>query len=208
MGLHVSDTQKGTLTRMRNVLRRKIETWRSVQVLYMPTVQILTSTVVPTHYQPSDNAEDISLWLPSSLKSKPCDSRLREHEWDLRYAQAHDALEELRQCLRVHCSMLTFKREWVRGQGSNTRAQNALARVQVRQVMCKKRYRVAWEALKTLAPLLKKTRWQGRLQDLKDEDVKPLVDPFGLETEGRRRLTWIWMMTGVDTDGDGGDVDG
>ncbi|KAG1843694.1 hypothetical protein C8R48DRAFT_618502 [Suillus tomentosus] len=208
MGLHVSDTQKGTLTRMRNVLRRKIEMWRSAQVLYMPAVQILTSTVVPAHHQPFENAEDISLWLPSSLKSKPCNSQLRDHEWDLRYAQAHDALEELRQCLRVHCSMLTFKREWVRGQGSNTRAQNALARVHVRQVACTKRYRVAWEALKTLAPLLKKTRWQGRLQDLKDEDVKPLVDPFGTETEGRRRLTWIWMMTGVDTDGDGGDVDG
>ncbi|KIK42783.1 hypothetical protein CY34DRAFT_58396, partial [Suillus luteus UH-Slu-Lm8-n1] len=205
MGLHVSDIQKGTLTRMRNVLRRKIETWRSAQVLYMPAVQILTSTVVPAHHQPSENAEDISLWLPSNLERKPCDSRLRDHEWDLRYAQAHDSLEELRQCLRVHCSMLTFKREWVRGQGSNTRAQNALARVHARQVACTRRYRVAWEALNTLAPLLKKVRWQGRLQVLKDEDVKPLVDPFGSETEGHRRLTWIWMMAGVDTAGDGGD---
>lgn len=76
------------------------------------------------------------------------------------------------------------------------------------QVACTRRYRVAWEALNTLAPLLKKVRWQGRLQVLKDEDVKPLVDPFGSETEGRRRLTWIWMMAGVDTAGDGGDVNG
>ncbi|KAG1738452.1 uncharacterized protein EDB91DRAFT_1249364 [Suillus paluster] len=192
MGLHVSDTQKGTLTRMRNVLH----------------LQILTTTVVPDPCQPFESAEDIRLWLPSNLKGKPCDSRLRDHEWDLRYAQAHDALEELRQCLRVHCSMLTFKREWVRGQGANTRAQNALARVHVRQVACTKRYRVAWEALKTLAPLLKKVGWRGRLQDLKDEDMKPLVDPFSRETEGCRRLTWIWMMTGVDTGSDGGDVDG
>ncbi|KAG1836189.1 hypothetical protein C8R48DRAFT_751702 [Suillus tomentosus] len=205
MGLHVSDIQKGTLARMRNVLCRKIEMWRSAQVLYMPAVQILTSTV---DHQPSDNAEDISLWLPSNLKSKLCDSRLRDHEWDLRYAQAHDSLEELRQCLRVHCSMLTFKREWVHSQGSNTRAQNALAHVHARQVACTRRYRVAWEALNTLAPLLKKERWQGRLQDLKDEDVKPLVDLFGRETEGRRRLTWIWMMAGVDTADDGGDMDG
>ncbi|KAG2066498.1 hypothetical protein BDR04DRAFT_1129977 [Suillus decipiens] len=184
-----------------NVLHHKIETWRSVQVLYIPVVQILTSAVVPAHHQLSENAEDISLWLLSSLKSKPCDSRLRDHEWDLQYAQAHNALEELRQCLRVHCSMLTFKREWVCGQGSNTCAQNALT-------PCTKRYMVAWEALKTLAPLLKKAGWQGWLQDLRDEDVKPLVDPFGRETEGRHRLMWIWMMTGVDTDGDGGDVDG
>ncbi|KAG1844729.1 hypothetical protein C8R48DRAFT_617802 [Suillus tomentosus] len=199
MGLHVSDIQKGTLARMRNVLRHKIETWRSAQVLYIPAVQILTTTVVSNPHQPFENAEDIRLWLPSSLKGKPCDPRLQAYEWDLRYAQAHDALKELRQlfeCLRVRCSMLTFKREWVRGQGSNTRAQNALARVHGRQVACTKRYRVAWEALKTLAPLLKK-----------DEDVKPLVDPFSRETKGRRCLTWIWMMTGVDTGSDGGDMD-
>ncbi|KAG1805426.1 hypothetical protein EV424DRAFT_1544391 [Suillus variegatus] len=71
-----------------------------------------------------------------------------------------------------------------------------------------KRYRVAWKALKTLAPLLKKVGWRGRLQDLKDEDVKPLVDPFSRETEGHCCLMWIWMMTGVDTGSDGGDVDG
>ncbi|KAG1832385.1 hypothetical protein EV424DRAFT_1469546 [Suillus variegatus] len=173
-----------------NVLHRKIEMWRSAQVLYIPAVQILTTTVVSDPHQLFENAEDIHLWLPSSLKGKPCDPRLQAYEWDLRYAQAHDVLEELRQCLR---------REWVRGQGSNTHAQNALAR----------RYRVAWEALKTLVPLLKKVGWRGWLQDLKDEDVKPLVDPFSRETKGcRHRLTWIWMMTGVDTGSDEGDVDG
>ncbi|KAG0701864.1 hypothetical protein DFH29DRAFT_755534, partial [Suillus ampliporus] len=202
MGLHISDTQKGTLTRMRNVLHCKIETWRSVQVLYMPAVQILTTTVVPDPRQPFESAEDIHLWSPSNLKGKPY------HEWDLRYAQAHNALEELRRYLRVHCSMLMFKWEWVHGQGANTHAQNALARVHTRQVACTKRYRVEWEALKTLAPLLKKVGWQGRLQDLKDEDMKPLVDPFSREAEGRHCLTWIWMMTGVDTGSDGGDVDG
>ncbi|KAG2113416.1 uncharacterized protein F5147DRAFT_744141 [Suillus discolor] len=163
MGLHVSDIQKGTLARMRNVLHCKIKTWRSAQVLYIPAVQILTTTVVSNPHQLFENAEDIRLWLPSSLKGKPC---------------------------------------------SNTCAQNALAHVHGRQVACTKRYRVAWKALKTLAPLLKKVGWQGWLQDLKDEDMKPLVDPFSRETEGRRRLTWIWMMTGVDTGSDGGDVDG
>ncbi|KAG1812886.1 uncharacterized protein BJ212DRAFT_1448064 [Suillus subaureus] len=110
----------------------------------------------------------------------------RTYEWDLWYAQAHNALEELQQCLCVHCSMLTFKQEWVHGQGSNTCAQNALAHVHAQQVACMKRYRVAWGVLKTLAPLLKK-----------DEDVKPLVDPFSTKTEGHCCLTWIWMMMGI-----------
>jgi hypothetical protein len=46
MGLHVSDIQKGTLMWMRNVLCRKIETWRSAQVLYIPAVQILATTII------------------------------------------------------------------------------------------------------------------------------------------------------------------
>ncbi|KAG1805425.1 hypothetical protein EV424DRAFT_1544390 [Suillus variegatus] len=61
MGLHISDIQKGTLTRMRNVLHRKIKTWRSAQVLYIPAVQILTTTVVSDPHQPFENAEDIHL---------------------------------------------------------------------------------------------------------------------------------------------------
>ncbi|KAG2028626.1 hypothetical protein BDR03DRAFT_818726, partial [Suillus americanus] len=133
---------------------------------------------------------------------------LQHIEWELRFAQAHDALEELRQCLRVHCSLLNFKREWIRGQGANTRAQNALTRVHARQAACVKRYRTAWGALKRLAPILKKVDWRGRLQDLSDDDVKPLIDPFATQGEGRRRLTWIWMMDGVDGCADGGDVDG
>ncbi|KAG2357826.1 hypothetical protein BDR07DRAFT_1379859 [Suillus spraguei] len=129
-------------------------------------------------------------------------------EWELWFAQAHNALEELRQCLRVHCSLLNFKREWIRGQGANTQAQNALTCVHARQAACVKRYRTAWGALKRLAPILKKVDWHGRLQDLSDDDVKPLIDPFATQGEGRRRLTWIWMMDGVDSCADGGDVDG
>jgi hypothetical protein len=70
-----------------------------------------------------------------------------------------------------------------------------------------KRYRAAWGALKSLAPILKKVDWRGRLRDLSDDDVKPLIDPFATQGEGRRRLTWIWMMDGVDSRADGGDVD-
>lgn len=203
MGLHATDTQKGSLVRMRNSLRRRIDLWRRAQVLYLPAVQALIDQAACEGYE---NAECIKLWLPSQLKARPCDPRLRNDEWELRYAQAHDALEELRQCLRIHCSLLTFKREWIRGQGASTRAQNALARVYERRAACVKRYRSAWTALRALATSMKKKDWQGRLQELADDHVKPLVDPFATG-EGRRQVSWIWMMDGVDC-GNEGDDDG
>ncbi|KAG1789918.1 hypothetical protein EV424DRAFT_1549952 [Suillus variegatus] len=194
MGMHVTDTQRGSIVRMRNSLRRKIETWARVQVLYMPAV-------LQGGRDDQHNAEDIVLSLPSWMKNKPCDLHLQNIEWELRYAQAYDALEELRQCLRIHCSLLTFKREWIRGQGANTRAQNTLTRVHARHTACVKRYRSAWTALKALATLLKKRDWKGRLQELADDHIKPLVDPFGVG-EGRRQVSWIWMMEGIDCNGD------
>ncbi|KAG2103746.1 uncharacterized protein F5147DRAFT_746673 [Suillus discolor] len=130
--------------------------------------------------------------------------RCRINMWQR--TQAHDALEELRQCLRIHCSLLTFKREWVRGQGANTHAQNALACIHRRRTACAKRYQSAWMVLKSLATIMKKNSWQGRLEELADDHVKPLMDPYATG-EGRHHVLWIWIMDGVDH-GDDGDDDG
>ncbi|KAG1788775.1 uncharacterized protein HD556DRAFT_1433970 [Suillus plorans] len=163
MGVHIMDTQWGSLVRMWNLLCHKIETWGHVQVLYMP-------------------------------------AHLQNNEWELRYAQAHDALEELRQCLHIHCSLLTFK-------CTNMRAQNALTCIHGWRTACIKCYRSAWTALKFLAMLLKKMDWKGRLHELADEHIKPLVDLFGV-WEGRRQVSWIWMMEGIDCNGQDCDDDG
>ncbi|KAG1783145.1 hypothetical protein EV702DRAFT_1040889 [Suillus placidus] len=113
MGLHATDTQKGSLMQMWNSLRRRIDMWQCAQVLYLPVIQgLINQTARKDH----ENAECIKL----------CDLCLQDNKWELCYAQTHDALEELRQCLHIHYSLLTFKREWMCGQGANTRAQNAL----------------------------------------------------------------------------------
>ncbi|KAG1720353.1 uncharacterized protein EDB91DRAFT_1240417 [Suillus paluster] len=203
IGPHATDIQQGSLIRKRNSLRHKIETWRGVQVLYMPAVQSL----IQRGHEDHKNAEDLTLWLPSRLRNKPCDQHLQNDEWELRYAQAHDALEELCQCLRIHFSLLTFKHEWMHGQGANTRGQNALAHVHARHTMCINRYRSAWTALKSLAMLLKKKDWHGKLQELVDDHIKPLVDPFSVG-QGRRQVSWIWMMEGIDCNGNESTDDG
>ncbi|KAG1904044.1 uncharacterized protein F5891DRAFT_1126943 [Suillus fuscotomentosus] len=174
------DLEEEHLTQMRNSLRRRIDMWRRTQVLYLPAVQGLIDQAAAR--EGHENAECIHLWLPSELKTKPTNGNCAT-------AQAHDALEELRQ-------------EWVRGQGANTRAQNALARIHRRRTACVKCYRSAWMALKSLATIMKKTGWQGRLQELADTHIKPLVDPYATG-EGRHHVSWIWMMDGVDHGNEG-----
>ncbi|KAG2743074.1 hypothetical protein P692DRAFT_20747410, partial [Suillus brevipes Sb2] len=112
IGMHVTDTQCGSIVRMCNSLHQKIETWSRVQILYMPAV-------LQGRHNDQHNAEDIILLLPSQMKNKPCDQCLQNNKWELRLAQVYDALEELRQCLPIHCSPFTFKCEWVCGQGAN-----------------------------------------------------------------------------------------
>jgi hypothetical protein len=49
-------------------------------------------------------------------------------------------------------------------------------------------------ALKALAAIMTKRNWQGKLQELRDDDIKPLVDPFATG-EGRRQVSWIWTAS-------------
>ncbi|KAG0691527.1 hypothetical protein DFH29DRAFT_1010861 [Suillus ampliporus] len=67
-------------------------------------------------------------------------------------------------------------------------------------------YLPAVQSIINHAASLGKKDWQGRLQELADDDIKPLVDPFTIG-EGRRQVSWIWMMDGVDCS-DEGDNDG
>lgn len=175
----------------------------------MPVVHgMLSTSISPSSSSGIENAEDSRLLLPSAIGNRPCHERLRRYEWELRLAQAHDTLEELRQCLRIRSSLLTYKKDWVRGQGANTRAQSALERVAGRQAACTARYHASWEALNTLARELGKVGWERGLRPLEPDDIRPLIDPDNLPGQGRRKLTWIWRMHGVDSSGDGTDEDG
>ncbi|KAH7906396.1 hypothetical protein BJ138DRAFT_1016290, partial [Hygrophoropsis aurantiaca] len=92
LGPHSTDIQKTKVQQSLNSLQCKIDLWVSVQLLYMPIVavhrakaaSISLAKVEPHKYK---------LWLPSELgHTDTCDVRLRENEWCLRHAQAHDAL--------------------------------------------------------------------------------------------------------------------
>lgn len=99
--------------------------------------------------------------------------------------------------------MYSFKCNWIRGQSANTRAQNALSRVEARTVAAAEKYRVAHAALFALAPVLGKVGWNVIFWSLNNkDDVRGMTAPKKGESEGRRQLSWIWLVEGVGEDKD------
>ena len=191
--------------RQQNALQRKVDAWKQVQLLYTPTAQLLASRIESIGIPDNPLAEDIKLLLPSSLTadSVSCSPHLHTIEWELRIAQAGDALDEIRRSLRLRDYLYTFKRSWIRGQSANTRAQNALGRVEARAAASAEKYRAAHAALSSLAPVLNKVGWNLKFRSLNNrDDVRGMTVPRKGESEGRRQLSWIWLVEGVGDDED------
>ncbi|KAG2341891.1 hypothetical protein BDR05DRAFT_976767 [Suillus weaverae] len=196
-----------------NALQCKIDTWKRIQALYTPAVQLLQSRVESPSHSTSDiiNPEDSQLWLPSALRSKPmpCNRQLLTTEWELRYAQAGDALEDIRQSLRLRDYLYTFKRNWICGQSANTCVQNALSRVEARATAGGEKYHAACVTLLSLAPILREVGWDHKYKFLERKDnICGMSVPKQGESKGRRKLSWIWLVEGVGDDEDEAVQDG
>ncbi|KAG1817161.1 uncharacterized protein BJ212DRAFT_1576808 [Suillus subaureus] len=161
-GLHTTDTQMGTVQRQWNTLQCKIDTWKHIQTLYTPAVQLLESRAKQPSHSTSDmiKPEDSQLWLPSTL-------------------------------------------DWLHGQSANTRAQNAVSRVEARATAAAEKYHAAHMALSSLAHVLRKVGWDHKYQVLdRKNDIRGMSVPKRGESEGRRQLSWIWLVEGVRDDED------
>ncbi|KAG6376768.1 hypothetical protein JVT61DRAFT_1790 [Boletus reticuloceps] len=197
LGSHATEQQKIKIQQRTNALKRHIEKWVGVQILYMPAVASLRARVV-TVPETTLRSQDFPLWLPSAIhRQVPCDATLEEIEWRLRIGQAHDGLEELRQMLRSHAYMLRFKDRFLRSQGANTRARNSLKSVDAKVNAAAAKYRAAHSALSTLSPFLKKVGWNKTLRLLKDKDIRSMTEGTDERfSEGQQRLSWIWLSCG------------
>lgn len=185
----------------------------------MPEVSVLRTRENRSQSQQTTviEAYDFKLYLPSSLPTTfACSSQLREYEFKLREAQAFEALEDLRQALRLRTYMFKYKDRHLTGQSANTRCLNLLKRVHKKVDAAKAKYRMARRALVVLGVKLGEIGWMAKLLPLNDEDVRPLRD---LELhaqkkkkkkekaqekkhkgEGYVELSWIWKIVGVSSD--------
>lgn len=200
--------QLAKMQERKNSHHRKVKAWVVIQHLYMPEVSAMHARADRaasdrTAETPSFN---FPLHLPSSLPPRTrCLPKLQEHEFKLHEAQAYEALEELRQELRLRTHMYKYKNKNVVGQRANTRCQNLIHTVQVRVDACATKYNTARAALQKLSRWVYSTEWQSRLLPLAQEDIRPLMEGEEGQSEGHKKLSWIWKVVGV---GDNSDNEG
>jgi 3-phenylpropionate/cinnamic acid dioxygenase small subunit len=74
--------------------------------------------------------------------------------------------------------------------------------------MSAKKYKVAFQALVHLAPILDETEWNMYLKPLdRDRNIRALDEAGYDQSEGKRWLSWIWLASGVMLDANGEEGD-
>ncbi|KAJ2913845.1 hypothetical protein MD484_g6552, partial [Candolleomyces efflorescens] len=189
---HSQDRQLTRLQLRSNAMTRKLDVWYQRLQIYIPAV---------THLRKKHESQDhippyeLPLWLPSQIgKQAPCDVRLATIEYRLREAQAHEALGTLRRNLQMRATLYDTKDRWMRGQGANTRALNAISTVKGRIDNAAADYRRAREALVVLTELLGYQKFDETFLPLKAEDIRSMAAPDDGKGETRRTLSWIWRQ--------------
>jgi hypothetical protein len=153
----------------------------------------------------TDSAEEevhnIKLWMPSAIlmQALSCDVNLVRIEWKLRTAQAHEALHELRQHLRLKRHLTGFKKDWITGQRAHTRSRGVIDTVQNKINTAAAKYRIAWTALESLAVTLLEVDWKIQFPKLEIDDVRGMTEDQAAGeslSEGRRfvAISWIWKQ--------------
>ena len=112
-------------------------------------------------------------------------------EYQLREGQAYDALEDVREKIKIFNANLVFKKANVFGQRANTRAQQFLSQLAVDKVSGAEKYRVARQALIRLGL----SELDASLQELHDDQL------YGKDTSRPARLgdskkedPWFWTV--------------
>ncbi|OAX32391.1 hypothetical protein K503DRAFT_702091, partial [Rhizopogon vinicolor AM-OR11-026] len=202
IGAHSTDIQLSALQQRTNALRRRTEHWIKVQTLYMPCVAHLCEMIDAVA---TDSAEEevhnIKLWMPSAIlmRALSCDVNLVHIEWKLHTAQAHEALHELHQHLRLKRHLTGFKKDWITGQCAHTRSRGIIDTVQNKINTAATKYRIAWTALESLAVTLLEVDWKIQFPKLEIDDVRSMMEDQAAGeslSEGRRlvAISWIWKQ--------------
>ncbi|KAJ2936112.1 hypothetical protein H1R20_g975, partial [Candolleomyces eurysporus] len=92
----------------------------------------------------------------------------------------------------IHATLYDVKDHWLRGQGANTRALNAIATVQAHIAAAREEYHQARNALLALAALLGHQNLDQEFLPLEDKDIRSMTEAEPGQGETRRKLSWIW----------------
>ncbi|KAG1907212.1 uncharacterized protein F5891DRAFT_1181507 [Suillus fuscotomentosus] len=180
----------------------------------MPVVARLHASDMPTSrtHSTEEKAHKIELWLPSKIYGDAtdpvhqCDATLSQYEWELRRAQAYDALDDLQHHLRLCAHLYKFKDTHIRGQRANTCASAIIDKVESNVSVAAARYRRAWSALKRLSPALSCTMWKEEFPKLENDDIRGMSQGKPGQSSGNCTLSWIWKARGIASDAPEGET--
>lgn len=122
------------------------------------------------------------------------------YEWQLRLTHAEETLNNLRGLLLMRSTMYQSKARHMRGQRQQTRSQGLLHGVQRRIDAMAGKYRRIREALTKLSTPLLESSWELNLRPLNDDDLVGLTSMDDTGSEGRKKLSWIRKVQGMESD--------
>jgi hypothetical protein len=173
------------------------------------TATLLTVDIVAaTPFSPETSPLFLPHAVPAAIRTSPLAKSLASMEAKLRFAQASDALIELRRSLCVRAHLTDYKHREVRGQRPNTRARALLDKAEAKTGAAAERYRCARRAY---FELVGPGEWEQTLKVLNKSDIRSMAEDEDEDEqqsrrsgphEGYRLVSWIWMAPGVSTDGD------
>ena len=192
-----ANTTAEGLSKRRKHLAKSIRELRNVQKVYMPGLSHLLDDS-DGDSKLDTRPELFKLMLPSQLppdtRESWCLAGLPALETRFRYAQADDALAEIRQLRRLYQGLSDQNRKHITtSQGTGTRSQGTFQRYMTRISQFATLYRQARRALIMLDPEGKVIRWSSRFLELKDADISGPARE-GEPSEGRLVSSWIWLV--------------
>ena len=191
----VDEDPSDSFVERRRALVDDINSLRDPQRLYMPGVGPLLDTIDPILL--ADHPENVDLLLPSALapasRSTHCVSGLPMAEYQLRVAQAVDALDQIRLCRRLLRVVATKTQAHITNtQKTSTRARNVFDKAIAKQAKAVATYRVARKAIENLAPDEKFGPWKDTLLELGNNDLRGPGHEESETSASRSVPSWIW----------------
>ena len=192
-------TVAGGLAERRKLLVNDIQEFRVVQRVYMPGLSHLLDDV-DNDSRLSTRPELFKLMLPSQLspdeRKSWCLPDLSILEARFRYAQADDALAEIRRLRQLFQGLSDQSRKHITNSQSTgrTRSQGTFDRYQAQISRTATVYRNARRALIALDPDGKITEWTPRFLELKDTDIHGPGREDNELSEGHTISSWIWLI--------------
>ena len=190
--------QLSETTKARRSLSKRIHELQSCQRVYIPGIAGLLD-VNQEDERLEDQPEVLKLWLPSQLsdddRSTWCLPGISHLEFRFRYAQASDALVELRSQRQLFQGTRDQNAKHTKSTTSTTRSQGILDGFHGKTKHITNRYRNARRALSALDPNEKLAAgWKRYFLELKDADVRGPDREIYERSEGNFFQSWIWTV--------------